>query len=63
MLWVLNLSDDQHDLLDIAVRSGFTLEQISKAAEGLHEAEFLGRRENAVNKCGSSLFGVGTVQD
>ncbi|PWT86905.1 MAG: peptidase M28 [Acidobacteria bacterium] len=51
MLWVLNLSDGQHDLLDIAVRSGFTLEQISKAAEGLREAGFLGRRANAVNKC------------
>jgi winged helix-turn-helix protein len=63
MLWVLNLSDGQHDLLDIVVRSGFTLDQISKAAEGLHEAGFLGRRENAVNKCGSSLFGVGTAQE
>lgn len=41
MLWVLNLSDGQHDLLDIAVRSGIPFEQISEAAQSLREAGLL----------------------
>jgi len=43
MLWVLNFSDGRHDLLDIAVRSGVALEQISKATEALRAAGLLGR--------------------
>lgn len=42
MLWVLNFSDGQHDLLDIATRSGLPFEQISEAAEVLHGAGLLG---------------------
>jgi aminopeptidase-like protein len=42
MLWVLNLSDGRHDLLDIAVRSCIPLDQISQAAGALREAELLG---------------------
>jgi aminopeptidase-like protein len=42
MLWVLNFSDGQHDLLDIAVRSGIAFEQISEAAEALRQAGLLG---------------------
>jgi aminopeptidase-like protein len=42
MLWVLNFSDVQHDLLDIATRSGLPFEQISEAAEVLHGAGLLG---------------------
>jgi aminopeptidase-like protein len=41
MLWVLNLSDGQHDLLDIAVRSGVAFDQISRAACSLREAGLL----------------------
>jgi aminopeptidase-like protein len=41
MLWVLNLSDGQHGLLDIAVRSGIPFEQISGAADALKEAGLL----------------------
>jgi aminopeptidase-like protein len=41
MLWVLNLSDGQHDLLYIAVRSGIPFDQISQAAEALREARLL----------------------
>jgi aminopeptidase-like protein len=41
MLWVLNLSDGQHSLLDIAVRSELPFEQISGAAEALHKAGLL----------------------
>ena len=41
MLWVLNLSDGQYDLLDIAVRSGIPFDQISQAAEALREAGLL----------------------
>jgi aminopeptidase-like protein len=43
MLWALNFSDGRHDLLDIAVRSGIALEQISKATEALRGAGLLGR--------------------
>lgn len=37
MLWVLNLSDGMHSLLDIAERSGLEFESIDKAAESLEE--------------------------
>src|SRR3984893_6689696 len=32
MLWVLNLSDGEHDLLNVALRSGRHFRQISQAA-------------------------------
>jgi aminopeptidase-like protein len=41
MLWVLNLSDGEHDLLDIAVRSGQPFDQISAAADALCRAGLL----------------------
>lgn len=41
MLWVLNLSDGRHDLLDIAIRSGLPFDQISQAAEALRKANLL----------------------
>ncbi|MBV8485328.1 MAG: DUF4910 domain-containing protein [Verrucomicrobia bacterium] len=41
MLWVLNLSDGEHDLLDIAVRSGFSFPSVSEAAKLLQEAGLL----------------------
>jgi aminopeptidase-like protein len=36
-LWVLNLSDGQHSLLDIAERSGLPFSSISEAADLLHQ--------------------------
>jgi aminopeptidase-like protein len=41
MLWVLNLSDGKHDLLDVAVRSGMPFDQISQAADALRAAGLL----------------------
>jgi aminopeptidase-like protein len=41
MLWVLNLSDGQHDLLDIAVQAGIRFDDVSGAAEALKEAALL----------------------
>ena len=41
MLWVLNLSDGNHTLLDIADRSGFGFDAIKKAAEVLLEHDLL----------------------
>src|SRR5262249_1199904 len=38
ILWVLNLSDGQHDLLDIAVRSGIPFDEVSRAADALKKA-------------------------
>jgi aminopeptidase-like protein len=42
MLWVLNLSDGEHDLLDIAIRSGIPFAEVSRAADALKEAGLLG---------------------
>ncbi|MEA2540139.1 MAG: hypothetical protein QOH35_1505 [Acidobacteriaceae bacterium] len=41
ILWVLNLSDGAHDLLDIAVRSGVSFDQICRAADALVESGLL----------------------
>jgi len=41
LLWVLNYSDGQHDLLDIAGRSGIPLETLAVAAEVLQEKQLL----------------------
>jgi aminopeptidase-like protein len=41
MLWVLNLSDGRHDLLDIATRSGIPFEQISLAVDALDSCGLL----------------------
>ena len=40
-LWVLNLSDGEHSLLDIAERSGLPFSAISDAAEALSEGGLL----------------------
>jgi aminopeptidase-like protein len=41
MLWVLNLSDGSHSLLDIAERSGIRFESIQRAAHALRETLLL----------------------
>jgi aminopeptidase-like protein len=41
MLWVLNLSDGNHSLLDISDRSGCRFESIKKAADALLEHNLL----------------------
>jgi aminopeptidase-like protein len=41
MLWVLNLSDGEHDLLHIAVRSGIRFQSVRQAAQLLQEAGLL----------------------
>ncbi|MEW2219692.1 DUF4910 domain-containing protein [Streptomyces sp. NPDC006990] len=38
MLWVLNLSDGAHSLLDVAERSGLPFGTVAVAADALHEA-------------------------
>ena len=38
MLWVLNLSDGEHSLLDVAERSGLPFSAVADAADALHEA-------------------------
>ena len=37
MLWVLNLSDGGHSLLDIAERAGYEFNMIKNAAKALRE--------------------------
>jgi aminopeptidase-like protein len=41
LLWVLNLSDGQHSLLDICERSGLTFDPIRQAADALLEQQLL----------------------
>src|SRR5262249_26796212 len=41
LLWVLNLSDGKHTLLDIAVRSGLPFAQLRSAAQALLDHELL----------------------
>jgi aminopeptidase-like protein len=43
MLWVLNLSDETHSLLDIAERSGLAFDAVSAAAKVLEEHDLLRR--------------------
>jgi aminopeptidase-like protein len=42
MLWVLNMSDGNHSLLDIAEKSGIAFDTIREVALLLHESELLG---------------------
>jgi aminopeptidase-like protein len=44
MLWVLNLSDGQHSLLDIAERSGLKYEVVQRAAMDLQQHHLLSRQ-------------------
>jgi aminopeptidase-like protein len=44
ILWVLNLADGEHSLLDIVERAGISFEEISKAAHALFEAGLLKTR-------------------
>jgi aminopeptidase-like protein len=41
LLWVLNLADGEHSLLDIAERSGYSFSEISAAARILQSSELL----------------------
>jgi aminopeptidase-like protein len=41
ILWVLNLSDGTHSLLDIAEKSGYSFESIKTAATLLAEHQLL----------------------
>lgn len=41
ILWVLNLSDGEHSLLDVAERSGMSFRRIREAADALVEADLL----------------------
>ena len=44
MLWVLNLSDGRHTLLDIAERANMPFATIRRAADALHAARLLSDR-------------------
>lgn len=45
ILWVLNLSDGSHSLLDIAERSGLDFFWVAKAAESLHQVGLLAMKQ------------------
>lgn len=48
ILWVLNLSDGNHTLLDIAERSGMPFDVIKTAADALLEHDLLAEKEGTV---------------
>jgi aminopeptidase-like protein len=50
MLWVLNLSDGNHGLLDIAARSGMSFEAIAAAADVLREHDLLDDQASTENR-------------
>jgi aminopeptidase-like protein len=52
MLWVLNLSDGAHSLLDVAERSGLTFSEVWGAAEVLEGAGLLARVERGRGDAG-----------
>jgi aminopeptidase-like protein len=58
MLWVLNGSDGEHDLLDIAERSGISFDVIRRAADMLQEHGLLKERWGGVSDEGEAA-GVG----
>ncbi len=47
MLWVLNFSDGEHSLLDIAIRSGLPFSALSAAADQLKNAGLLAKADGA----------------
>jgi aminopeptidase-like protein len=47
LLWVLNLSDGQHSLLDIAVRAGVPFDEVQRSAEALLECGLLTESKTA----------------
>jgi aminopeptidase-like protein len=49
-LWVLNLSDGEHSLLDIAERSGMPFAAISEAAELLCQSGLLAVSSDSVSE-------------
>jgi aminopeptidase-like protein len=50
LLWVLNLSDGQHDLLAIAERSGIRFGEIAAAADALFTCGLLKPRDTEVGR-------------
>ena len=48
LLWVLNLSDGQHSLLDIAERAGIEFALIAEAADTLIEKNLLKEYQTAL---------------
>jgi aminopeptidase-like protein len=59
MLWVLNLSDGSHSLLDIAERSGVRFEALVRGAELLEEQGLLERVERKVSNAERGSGGKG----
>jgi aminopeptidase-like protein len=51
LLWVLNLSDGRHSLLDIAERSDLKFSSVSHAARVLHE-------QGLLKECDKPVFGI-----
>ncbi len=51
MLWVLNLSDGSHSLLDIAERSKLPFDTIAAAADALHDHGLLA--DTGAGGCGA----------
>jgi hypothetical protein len=58
MLWVLNLSDGDHSLLDIAERSGLGFAAIKDAAAALRDCGLLREKLAAQHDLAASFLGA-----
>jgi aminopeptidase-like protein len=56
LLWVLNLADGDHSLLDIAERSGCRFEAVAAAAEALKAVGLLGAGETGIDPAAGPVF-------
>jgi aminopeptidase-like protein len=59
MLWVLNLSDGTHSLLDIAERSGIVFADLNEAAKTLEQHNLLRKQPNFTPTASCSAVGKG----
>jgi aminopeptidase-like protein len=59
MLWILNLSDGSHSLLDIAERSGISFDDLYMAAKTLEEHHLLRRESKFVPAAACGAVGKG----
>lgn len=53
LLWVLQFSDGEHDLIDVATRSGIPWKTVAEAAEQLEAKGLVARRGGGIPTCGS----------
>jgi aminopeptidase-like protein len=59
MLWVLNLSDGHHTLLDIAERAQLSFSTVRRAADALQDADLLAEAPGLTTTDAAAVRGGG----